>query len=213
MAMHRLLAVTTAAAVAVPTATALAAPKPPPGGAPTIKAAPAIVVAGASTTLSGKVPGAKAGTPVALQRDPFPLGDGWLPYRSGTTGKGGSYSFTVPPFIATTYRVVAGTATSPGAAVRVRPSVGLSVARSGALTRFHGSVHPARDGARVSIQRRTGSGGWSTVRRATLADAGSTRSVYSAQLRVRTAGTYRVRLAAAPGYLTGTSRERTVSAR
>ncbi len=117
------------------------------------------------------------------------------------------------PFIATTYRVVADGAASPGVQVRVRPSVGLSLARSGGLTRFSGSVHPARDGARVSIQRRSASGAWTTVRRTTLADAGSARSTYSARVRVRTAGVYRVRLAAAPGYLAGTSRERAVSAR
>ena len=97
--------------------------------------------------------------------------------------------------------------------MKVRPSVGLSLARSGSLTRFSGSVKPARDGARVSIQRKSPSGAWKTVKTATLKDAGTTRSTYSARLTVRSAGTYRTKLVAATGYLTGTSRERAVSAR
>ena len=104
---------------------------------------------------------------------------------------------------------VAGTP-SAGTLVKVRPSVGLSLARSGSLTRFSGSVKPARDDARVSIQRKSPSGSWNTVKTATLRDAGTTRSPYSTR---RTAGTYRTNLVAAAGYLTGTSRERATSAR
>jgi hypothetical protein len=212
--MNRVIALSALVAATLPVAGAAAAPKPPAAaGAPTIKAAPTIVVFGATTTLSGKAGGAKQGATIALQRDPFPLGDGWQDFRTATVGKGGAYSFTVPPFIATSYRVVAEGTPSAGALVKVRPSVGLSLARSGAYTRFSGSVKPARDGARVSIQRKSSSGAWTTVRRATLADAGSTRSTYSARLRVRSAGTYRTKLIAAPGYLTGISRERAVSAR
>jgi hypothetical protein len=208
----RLLAA--ALAVALPVASATAAPKPPgPGGAPTLKATPTIVVLGGSTTLTGKVPGAKGNATVTLQRDPFPLGDGFSNFRTATVGKGGSFSFTVPPFAATTYRVLSGSASSPPVTVKVRPLIGLSVARSGSLTRFYGSVKPARDGARVSIQRKSPTGAWTTVRRATLKDAGSARSTYSARLAVHSAGTYRTKLAAAPGYLSSTSRERAVTAR
>lgn len=202
-----------AAAAALPAASAMAAPKPPAGGAPTLKAVPAIVVSGSSTTLSGKVPGAKSGDVVKLQRDPFPLGDGYEDFRQATVANNGTFSFSIPPFIATTYRVVAGTANSAPVTVKVRPLVGLSIAKIGALTRFSGSVKPARDGARVSIQRKTPSGSWTTVKRVTLKDAGTSRSTYSAKLAVHSAGTYRAKLAAAPGYLTGTSRERAVSAR
>jgi hypothetical protein len=212
--MNRTLALSAVLIAAVPVAGASAAPKPPAAaGAPTIKAAPTIVVFGATTTISGKAGAAKQGATIALQRDPTPLGDGWQDFRTATVGKGGGYSFTVPPFIATSYRVVAEGTPSAGALVKVRPSVGLSLARSGSLTRFSGSVKPARDGARVSIQRKSASGAWKTVRTATLKDAGSTRSTYSARLTVRSTGTYRTKLAAATGYLTGTSRERAVSAR
>ncbi len=212
--MNRVLALSAVLVAVVPVAGAGAAPKPPAAaGAPTIKAAPAIVVFGATTTISGKAGGAKQGSTIALQRDPYPLGDGWQDFKTATVGKGGNYSFSVPPFIATSYRVVAAGTPSAGTLVKVRPSVGLSLARSGALTRFYGSVKPARDGARVSIQRKTPSGAWKTVKTATLKDAGTTRSTYSARLTVRSAGTYRTKLVAATGYLTGTSRERAASAR
>ena len=212
--MNRALALSAVLVAVVPVAGAGAAPKPPAAaGAPTIKAAPAIVVFGATTTLSGKAGGAKQGSTIALQRDPYPLGDGWQDFKTATVAKGGNYSFTVPPFIATSYRVVAEGTPSAGTLVKVRPSVGLSLARSGSLTRFYGSVKPARDGARVSIQRKTPSGSWKTVKTATLKDAGTTRSTYSARLTVRSAGTYRTKLVAAAGYLTGTSRERAASAR
>jgi hypothetical protein len=212
--MNRALALSAVVAAAIPVAGAGAAPKPPAAaGAPTIKAAPAIVVFGATTTISGKAGGAKQGATIALQRDPYPLGDGWQDFKTTTVGKGGAYSFTVPPFIATSYRVVAEGTPSAGALVKVRPSVGLSLGHSGGLTRFYGSVKPARDGAHASIQRKTPSGTWKTVKTATLKDAGTTRSTYSARLTVRSAGTYRTKLVAAAGYLTGTSRERAVSAR
>jgi hypothetical protein len=212
--MNRAVVLSVVLVAAAPVAGAAAAPKPPGGaGAPTIKLAPSIVVFGAATTISGKAGAAKQGAPIALQRDPFPLGDGWQDFRTATVGKGGNYSFSVPPFIATSYRVVAAGTPSAGTLVKVRPSVGLSLARTGGLTRFSGSVKPARDGARVSIQRRTPSGSWKTVKTAALKDAGSTRSTYSIRLTVRSAGSYRTKLVAAAGYLTGTSRERAVGAR
>jgi hypothetical protein len=208
MSLRTTLLTIAIAAVAVPAAAA--APKPPAAGTPTLKAAPTIVVFGGATTLSGKVPGAKSGDVVKLQRDPFPLGDGYLDFRQATLGKNGTFSFSVPPFVATTYRVVAGSAGSTPVTVKVRPLVGLTTARSGSTVRFTGSVKPARNGARVSIQRKTASGSWTTVKHATLKAAGSARSTYAASLTVRSAGTYRARIGAAPGYLSGTSRERAV---
>ena len=115
MSMNRAIALSAVLVAAVPVAGASAAPKPPAAaGAPTIKAAPTIVVFGASTTISGKAGGAKQGDAVALQRDPYPLGDGWQDFKTATVGKGGNYSFSVPPFIATSYRVVAGGTPAPG---------------------------------------------------------------------------------------------------
>ena len=97
--------------------------------------------------------------------------------------------------------------------MKVRPSVGLSLARSGGLTRFYGSVKPARDGARVSIQRKTPSGSLEDGQDRDAQGRGHHPLHLLGPPDGAQRGTYRTKLVAAAGYLTGTSRERAASAR
>lgn len=225
MRLKRTVVSLTAATIAVGgagsgLALAGAPPKPPKSGAVSLAAKPAIVVYGSATTLSGRVAGAKSGVAVALQRDPFPLSDGMLPFRATTTAGNGSFSFTVTPVLHTSYRAVASTApskASPTVLVRVRMRVGMRLSTStptaGRTVRFSGSVHPAHDGRTVSIQKRSSSGSWATVVRSTLRDAGTTHSTYSRRVRVHRDGQYRVKVAADADHLSGFSRTRFIDAR
>jgi hypothetical protein len=195
-------------------------PKPPKSGAVSLAAKPAIVVYGSATTLSGRVEGAKGGVAVSLQRDPFPLGDGLLPFRATTTAANGSFSFALTPVLHTSYRAVAATApskASPTVLVRVRMRVGLRLSTStptaGRTVRFSGSVHPAHDGRTASIQKRSSTGSWTTVARTTLQDAGTTRSSYSRRVRINRDGVYRVKVAGDADHLSGFSRSRSIDAR
>ena len=74
--------------------------------------------------------------------------------------------------------------------------------------RFSGTVAPAHDGAAVRIQRRTRTGGWTTVARTTLRDAGTDVSTYAKRVKVSRTGTYRVHVPSSDAdHLAGTSRQ------
>ena len=227
--MHRIrtVAVAAGALVAAVAGSALAAPtapkppKPPAGAArASLSAKPAIVTWGQATTFAGRITGTNGAVTVELQRDPYPLGDGWLVQKTVTTQRNGTYSVSALPTVNTSYRVAARTpaaAASTPVLVRVRPRIGLSLSTSapaaGGRVRFYGSVRPAHDGRSVAIQKRTPSGTWTTVARATLRDAGATRSAYSRRIAIRRDGTYRVKLAAHADHLAGYSRERAIAVR
>jgi hypothetical protein len=204
-------------AVAVGTPRPLAAK--PGASSVSLAATPTIVTWGQPTTFTGKVTG--GATTVEIQRDPYPFGDGFSVQRSVTAAKNGSFSVALLATVNTQYRAVAtGTkgATSPTVLVRVRPKVGLSLSTAtptaGSTVRFFGSVKPPHDATPpVAIQKRTATGSWTTVARAALSAAGTTRSTYSKLVTIRRAGTYRVKVAAQADHLTGVSRERTVTPR
>jgi hypothetical protein len=195
--------------------------KAKPGGTGvSLTAKPAIVTWGQATMFTGKVSGAGAATTVEIQRDPSPFGDGFTVQRSVATTKNGSFSVALLATVNTHYRAVATgphAATSPTVLVGVRPKVGLSLSTAtptaGSTVRFFGSVKPPHDASPVAIQKRTGTGSWTTVARAVLRAAGTTRSAYSKLVTIRSAGTYRVKLAAHGDHLTGISRERTITPR
>ncbi len=92
------------------------------------------------------------------------------------------------------------TGTSPQAAVLVRVKVTLRLSTLtpaiGQLVRFSGTVTPAHNGKVAQIQKRTSTGAWTTVSRATLVAAtpvnGIARSKFSKQLRISHNATYRV---------------------
>jgi hypothetical protein len=195
--------------------------KAKPGGTGvSLAAKPAIVTWGQATTFTGKVAGAGAARTVEIQRDPYPFGDGFVVQRSVATAKNGSFSVALLATVHTQYRAVAtspNVATSPTMLVRVRPKLGLSLStatpKAGSTVRFFGSVKPAHDANPVSIQKRTRTGSWTTVARAVLRDAGTTRSTYTKLVTIRRDGTYRVKIAAHGDHLSGVSRERAINAR
>jgi hypothetical protein len=190
----------------------------PANAAVSLSAGPAIVTWGQPATFSGKVTG--GATTVEIQRDPYPFGDGFAVQRSVTTAKNGSFSVALLATVNTHYRAVATgphAATSPTVLVAVRPKVGLSLSTAtpttGSTVRFFGSVKPPHDGSTVAIQKRTATGSWTTVARAILRAAGTTRSTYSKLVAIRRPGTYRVTIAAHADHLGGVSRERTITPR
>ena len=184
-----------------------------------LKAQPTALTWGQAVTLSGKVNG-QQGVMVDVQRDPYPFGDGFTTQRTVTSAKNGDYKTSVLPTSHTAYRAVSRTSpelTSEVVVVRVRWNVGLrtstSTPRRGSLVRFSGSVRPRTPAGRKAIvQRRTSTGGWTTVARATLRADGS-RTIYSARIRARVTSVYRVKVSADAAHDTGYSRERTLTVR
>jgi hypothetical protein len=162
------------------------------------------IVWGKATTITGSVKGAGAGVLVDLQSDPFPYSDAEFAKEATVpTDAKGDYRFQPRPKLNTRYRVVAQTsppATSAAATVlvRIRVKVGVSdsTPKRGSLVKFSGTACPQHDGNLVYIQKRTSTGGYGTVKRTTLRDAGDTCSSYSRSIRVYSDGVYRVKVSA-----------------
>ena len=231
--MNRSLAVLLAVAFCVVPGVAWADHRPghaPPGGGATtisaLDAKPTIVVFGSNTVLSGRLSGGTvSGVTVRLEVDETrPYGDAYKPATTAsgarittTSDQSGRFSFTLKPAVNSQYRAVAQTSpnlTSAPRLVLVRTHVGLilsdSTPSAGSLVRFRGTVRPQHDGATAYIQRRSSTGRWSTVARTTLRDAGSVYSRYSRRIRVRSDGTYRVKVAGDADHVNGFSRTRRV---
>jgi hypothetical protein len=216
LALAVAVAVTPAALAAKP-----AKPVKPSGNLITIGAKPSILVFSGATNLSGRLSGNGAsGVAVRLEQDDSrPYGDAYKDAgKVATTSNNGSYSFAVKPLLNMQYRVVAQASpsvTSAAKLVSVRTLVGLRLSDTtparGSLVRFSGSVFPAHDGRSVSIQRRLSTGGFVTVARTTLRDAGDTKSVYSRRVRVSRSSVYRVKVTADADHANGFSRMRSAA--
>jgi hypothetical protein len=180
------------AALAIPAA-AIAAPKPQPT-APTIAVSAPAVTFGKAVTVSGTT---TANTAVTLRGDAYPFNNAFGRVATTTSNAAGAYSFTVKPDTSTHYRAEVKKAKSAVAALAVRWKVTRKVStkrpKRGSRVLFSGLVSPAHVGGIAAIQRRTG-GVWKTVKNATLAASTATSSAYSARVRVRSTGTYRVRV-------------------
>jgi hypothetical protein len=183
---------------------------------PTSSANP--VTYGKTIQVAGSLKGnPSAGIGVELQASPFPYTT-YTSINGATTSPTGAYSFSVQPLINTRYRIITTTATpqviSDALAQVVNQRVVFSVSdktpKKGSLVRFYGTVTPARDGTNVSLQRRTSTGSWSTLKRIKLVDAGDTRSSYSKRMRVSKNATYRVTIAPTASLGAGTSATRTL---
>ena len=186
-----------------------------------ISVSPKTVVFGFSTTVSGHVAGNKAPfATVTLQAKPFGATH-YTNVASSTASSSGQYRFAYVPKLNTVVRTVgktSPTATSPGVFVGVRPRVGLSVGttrpKKGQRVRFAGIVNPAFNGMLVYIQRRTLTGGWRTVARATLFAAtpgfAGPRSQYFRRLQINRSGTFRTLFLAPKGWISNISRTRTL---
>jgi len=196
-------------------------PKPDKPSAVTLDAKPAIIVFSGATSLSGRLGGGgAAGVVIRLEQDATrPYGDSYTATaNTAMTANNGMYTFAVKPVVNTQYRVVAQTSpavTSAAKLVRVRMRVGLGLSDTtparGRLVRFSGSVSPAHDGRTAHIQRRSSTGGWVTVSRTTLRDAGTAKSTYSRRLRVSRDGVYRVKVLGDGDHANGFSRMRSLA--
>jgi len=179
-------------------------------------AKPNPVVLGRGTVLSGRLTGTnKAGRTVSLAGAPYPYTSFVNNIATATTSANGDFSFTRRPQLNTRYRVRVGGVVSPTTTVLVRQRVSLflsdSTPRRGQLVRFSGRSCPTHDGAVVSIQKRTTTGSFRTVRRTRLRDA-SRCSVYSRRLRVYSDGVFRTVIASDADHARGFSRRRAVDA-
>ncbi len=162
------------------------------------------VTFGRSTVATGKLTAVNpnSGVTVNLQADPFPFADnGFSTVASGVTDANGDYRLLHKPTAHTRYRAEAKTSPDTNSAIttvlvrlQVKFSVSDSTPNAGSLVRFSGTVCPEHDGKVAAIQRRTSTGSYRTVARATLTDTGGQCSAYSRRVRVRSDGTYRVRV-------------------
>ena len=211
------LAFVPAAGAQKPTKPEPATPITPPTTASiTLDAKPSTLIFSGVTTLSGRLRGRTVrNVAVSLWQDTTrPYGDSYKPTgKTVRTASNGNHTFAVKPLANTQYRVVAGTSPpvgSPAKLVLVRMLVGIRVSdstpRRGSLVRFFGSVLPAHDGRRVTIQRRSRTGRFVTVVRTRLRDAGTARSTYSRRVRLYRDGVYRVKVTGDGDHINGLSR-------
>ena len=116
--------------------------------------------------------------------------------KSVATDSSGSWLLAVRPRIATSYRAVSRSATSPTLLVRVRPRV--TLARVHGRLVVHVAPAAAFRGRTVTLQTRR-NGRWASIARRPLARTGAAafRSL---------PGTVRAAVATAPGYLAAASR-------
>ena len=225
MRLRLILTTVLALAFAVPVvAEAAKPPKPaPPAPAPkgtpknpSLTTTPNPVVFGSRTVVAGQLKGQNnSGRVVTLQGAPHPFTNFNNNVATATTDSAGKFSFTRRPRLHTQYRVSIGGLLSPTVTVLVRQRVSLFLSdrtpRSGQLVRFSGRSCPTHDGSVVSIQKRTSTGSWRTVRRTRLRDA-SRCSVYSRRLRIFHDGTFRTVVARDADHARGFSRRRTADA-
>jgi hypothetical protein len=182
----------------------------------TLKPTPNPVVAGRSVVLSGQLKGPNhSGKTVTLGGAPYPF----TPFNNNVattvTNSAGNYAFTRKPQLNTLYRTRVGGVSSPNVTVLVRRRVSLRLSdytpRRGQIVRFSGRACPTGDGLIVSIQRKTSTGSYRTVRRTRL-QAATRCSVYSRSLRIFRDGRFRAVVAADPSHLRGFSRSRVADA-
>jgi hypothetical protein len=149
-----------------------------------------------STTVSGRLSGQGiGGTTVVLERQDFPFSGPFYVVGTKAAAKNGSFSFRVGPLwslvrlrLSTRSTIVA---RSPVFEVRNALRVGLTARRiSGRRHRLQGAVSPAVPHGLASLQKRSPTGRWVTIRRAHVRPLRGGRSRY--RFTVRGAGAYRV---------------------
>lgn len=217
--MNRILiALLTVVAMSATTAVTVAQ-KPPKGPGQTevtLKASANPVKFSTPLVLTASVRGVKAGQQVKLQRRN--ANGTYADLATAPTNDKGDVTYTQRPSRNTIYRAITVETTPKPSAdllVKVAPVVGFTVSdstpRKGALITFRGSVRPAHDGRRVTIQRKHADGTWANVGSPTLRDAGTASSRYSRRIKVSTTAVYRVVIAEHSDHAAGVSRERTLT--
>jgi len=206
---HKLIAIAAIAATAAALPAATPAQKPPKGDLKlSIAASDGVVKFGHDLVLTGKLTGGTpqevSGQSITLQRDAHPYEGKFERAGVVDTNDAGEYGFTLKPGSNAKYRAVEkGKVQSPEVTVDVRVAVTLAVSDTspprGERVDFTGTVAPAHDGKKAKVQRRKRGGGWKTLKRTVLADAGDAFSSYSTKVRIRRAGRYRVRFSPRDG--------------
>src|SRR3954447_21392876 len=216
--MKKIITLTAAlAAAAVPVSQAAKPPKPPRNAKLNATVKPTAIAFGKFVTTSGHLTSNTANVGVEIQADPYPFDGKWLTRGTKNTDAKGNVSFALAPDLNTKLRLQTAGApklTSAESTVTVAWRTGLRVSdstpRKGQSVRFSGSVHPAHPGGTVLIQKRTASG-FRTVKSTVLKAATSTFSTYSTRLKIRSTGSYRVRIPADASHASGVSRKRTLT--
>jgi hypothetical protein len=157
---------------------------------------------GEDAYVNGQLQGnAEAGQPVALEQSPPPFTD-WTPVAQATADPTGYYSFKLLPSQTMQYRTNSqGIPSETSVQVSVAPRITLKAGAGRTSVRFSGTFAPALAGQRVSIQRRSASGAWTTIANARLHDGKS----FQGRLRAHTAVTLRAMFATDGAHLDGFS--------
>jgi hypothetical protein len=162
---RRILAACALAVLAVP----VAALADPPTRI-TIVAVFEPITYGENSYVNGQLQGtAQGGQIVALEQSAPPFTE-WAAVAQTTTDPVGYYSFKLHPSQTMQYRTNSqGLPSEAAVQVSVAPRITLEAAAAGKTSvGFSGTFAPALDGQTVSIQRRSTSGGWTTIATARL---------------------------------------------
>jgi hypothetical protein len=179
--------------------------------------APRPAIWGQVVTVNARVRGdAPGGAPVVLERQEWPYTGPYNRVRSRTADASGRARFTVPVWRSIRLRIRARNVLGEHVEVLARPKVGIRLGREGSRVRAAGSVWPALEGARVSLQRRSASGRWTPVARGDVLPAAAGRSRYALTAPAPRRGA-RWRVVVVPradgAYVRGVSGEKTTRAR
>ena len=186
----------------------------------TIAANPVPIVFGGSTTISGQLQSAgNGGKTVELQANPYPYSDKtFVAVATATTDSTGHYSFAnSKPTVNTRFRTVVknpsvtSTVVQVGVRIRLGRRASDTTPAKGQSVTFSGFACPAHDGLLGALQRRTSTGGWTTVARTNLVHAAgastcANRSRYQLSVAVSGNRTFRVRTAQHTDHLAGISK-------
>jgi hypothetical protein len=170
-----------------------------------------------STTISGRLKGAKvrSGVTVNLQKQTFPFTGDFVTTKTTTTRANGTYTFgNVAPTENSRFRAVSSSPETTSDTVEVEVAIKVVLRLSDStphkreVIRFSGTASPEHDGRTVYIQRKSHTGRWHSVKKTTLKDAGSELSRFSKRYRIRRDGTFRARVFHDSDHEDGTSREK-----
>lgn len=176
----------------------------------TLDASPNPVPFGGAVTLQGVLSGTgNAGRQVVLEQNVFPFTAGFsVVGNPQVTGATGAFSFPVLGVTTNAQYRVATTGTPKttssivtlGVSVIVATKMSTTRPRRGSRVRFTGTITPAKPGTLFAVQRRDGTGTWVTVAGGTSAPRDASSSKFSARVRVRRRGDYRVFAGVADGF-------------
>lgn len=159
----------------------------------TLNTSAPIIAEGSSADLSGLLSAATS-TPTAVELYSSTAGGKFKKVTGGTTGLGGSYSFTVSPVHNTVYQVRSAKAHTSklyeGVADVISPDYSTLAPTLGSAITVTGTVSPSKDGHWIYLQELRPSGAWATI----VGGKVTTGSAFSLSYAFGQAGTYTVRV-------------------